>query len=144
MSFALTVAIQPRRSGRFPGKNRRKAKERAAPGGSGPFLCTPCVPPLKISRYLKRSTCVAGASGAPHRGAALLRRTSVLPKAKPRRRTNSFRPSILKSPGIQKKHWSKTSASGAPHRGAALLRRTSVLAEGQNLGGGGIHFRRAF
>ena len=27
---------------------------------------------------------------------------------------------------------------------AALLRRTSVLAEGQNLGAGGIHFRRAF
>ena len=27
---------------------------------------------------------------------------------------------------------------------AALLRRTSVLAESQNLGAGGIHFRRAF
>ena len=26
---------------------------------------------------------------------------------------------------------------------AALLRRASVLAEGQNLGAGGIHFRRA-
>ena len=33
---------------------------------------------------------------------------------------------------------------GAPHGGAALLRRTSVLTGGQNLGGGGIHFRRAF
>ena len=40
---------------------------------------------------------------APHGGAALLRRTSVLPQAKPRRRANSFRPSISNSPGIQKK-----------------------------------------
>ena len=33
---------------------------------------------------------------------------------------------------------------GAPHGGAALLRRTSVFAIGENLGAGGIHFRRAF
>ncbi len=33
---------------------------------------------------------------------------------------------------------------GAPHGGAALLRRTSVFAWGENLGAGGIHFRRAF
>ena len=33
---------------------------------------------------------------------------------------------------------------GVPHSGAALLRRTSVFAEGENLGAGGIHFRRAF
>ena len=32
---------------------------------------------------------------------------------------------------------------GAPHGGAALLRRTSVFATGENLGAGGIHFRRA-
>ena len=71
MSFALTVAIQPRRSGRFPGKNRRKAKERAAPGGSGPFLCTPCVPPLKISRYLKKKhlRCRCFRGPAPRGGA---------------------------------------------------------------------------
>ena len=33
---------------------------------------------------------------------------------------------------------------GAPQRGAALMRRTSVFAIGENLGVGGIHFRRAF
>ena len=33
---------------------------------------------------------------------------------------------------------------GVPHSGAALLRRTSVFAEGENLGAGGLHFRRAF
>ena len=32
---------------------------------------------------------------------------------------------------------------GAPHGGAALMRRTSVFARGENLGAGGIHFRRA-
>ena len=41
-------------------------------------------------------------TGAPHSGAALLRRTSVLPQAKPWRRGNSFAPSSLKFPGIQK------------------------------------------
>ena len=42
-------------------------------------------------------------TGAPHSGAALLRRTSVLPQAKPWRRGNSLAPSISNSPGIQKK-----------------------------------------
>ena len=37
-----------------------------------------------------------------------------------------------------------TSRDGAPHGGAARLRRTSIFAAGKNLGGGGIHFRRAF
>ena len=32
---------------------------------------------------------------------------------------------------------------GAPQSGAALMRRTSVFAKGENLGAGGIHFRRA-
>ena len=36
--------------------------------------------------------------GAPHGGAARLRRTSVLPQAKPRRRANSFRPSRSNPP----------------------------------------------
>ena len=31
---------------------------------------------------------------------------------------------------------------GAPHGGAALVRRTSVFAWGENLGAGGIDFRR--
>ena len=38
----------------------------------------------------------------------------------------------------------KEAGPGAPHRGAAPLRRTSVFASGENLGAGGIHFRRAF
>ena len=42
-------------------------------------------------------------TGAPHSGAALLRRTSVLPQAKPWRRGNSLAPSISNSPGIPKK-----------------------------------------
>ena len=37
-----------------------------------------------------------------------------------------------------------TSRDGAPPGGAARLRRTSIFAAGKNLGGGGIHFRRAF
>ena len=41
-------------------------------------------------------------TGAPHSGAALLRRTSVLPQAKPWRRGNSLAPSISGSHGIHK------------------------------------------
>ena len=37
-----------------------------------------------------------------------------------------------------------TARDGAPHGGAARLRRTSIFAAGKNLGGGGMHFRRAF
>ncbi len=55
-------------------------------------------------------------SGASHSGAALLRRTSVLPQAKPRRRANSFRPSMqnhrrLEPPRGRQNPKRKTSAS---------------------------------
>ena len=40
--------------------------------------------------------------------------------------------------------WDAEDVTGAPHGGAALLQPTSVLAAGQNLGAGGIQFRRAF
>ena len=50
-----------------------------------------------------RKALIPDKTGAPQVGAALLRRTSVLPQAKPRRRRNSLPPSISKVPGIQKK-----------------------------------------
>ena len=55
------------------------------------------------SRYFKFSIGFLHLAQRPFWAAPLLRRSSVLPKAKPRRRANSLRPSNLKNPRYPKK-----------------------------------------
>ena len=55
------------------------------------------------SRYFKFSIGFPHLAQRPFWAAPLLRRSSVLPKAKPRRRANSLRPSNLKNPRYPKK-----------------------------------------